>query len=172
MNLLGHSLLTATAVAPVVLVYAIIALIDKDLVLAIALFVTCVILVGSCLGLLIYIRAKTTQSTILITAIDSADRESLGIMLLYLMPFIRLSPSDLTWELLVPSIVLFLSLVASGTGFYFNPLLNFFGWHFYKVDTPEHIKHVLITKNRFRNVKRSITVSELAKYTLVESRTQ
>ena len=86
-------------------------------------------------------------------------------MVLYLMPLIRF---ELDWRILAPAIVLFLSLVVTGTSYHFNPLLNCLGWHFYKVDTKENVKYLLITKKRLRNVNSPITVVELAKYTLME----
>lgn len=168
MNLLGNLLLTSTAVAPVALVYAIVSLIENNLLLAFILVLICAILVILCLRLFKHISSRVPVSTLSITGIDSADKESLGIMVLYLVPFMRLSPSDFEWTLLIPAVALFVALVATGTSYHFNPLLNFFGWHFYKIDTKEGIKYLFITKKRSCNVQRPITVGELAKYTLID----
>lgn len=168
MNLLGNFLLTSTAVAPVALVYAIVSIIENELWLALVLFLICVILVVWCLWLFNHIKSRVSVSTLSIRGVESADKESLGIMLLYLVPFMRLSPSDFGWALLIPAIALFVALVATGTSYHFNPLLNILGWHFYKVDTEEGIKYLLITRNHFRNVHRSVTVGELTKYTLID----
>lgn len=165
MNLLGSSLLTATAVAPVLIAYAIVALIEQDILMCVAFVSIIIVLVILCLVLLKVIRNKQATSSLSITAVDSADRESLGLMVLYLMPLIRF---ELDWRILAPAIVLFLSLVVTGTSYHFNPLLNCLGWHFYKVDTKENVKYLLITKKRLRNVNSPITVVELAKYTLME----
>lgn len=168
MNLLGNFLLTSTAVAPVVLVYAIISLFENDLLLAFVLVGICAILVTLCLVLLKHISSHVPTSSLSITGIDSADKESLGIMVLYLVPFMRLSPSDFSWTLLIPVVALFVALVATGTSYHFNPLLNFFGWHFYKIDTKEGLKYLFITKKRPCNVRRPITVGELTKHTLID----
>ena len=168
MNLLGSSLLTATAVAPVLIAYAIVALIEQNLFWCIAIISIFFVLVILCFTLLRLIQTKQAPFSLSITAVDSADRESLGLMVLYLMPLTRFPFSEMDWRILAPSIVLFLSLVVTGTSYHFNPLFNCLGWHFYKVDTKEHVKYLLITKRRLRNVDSPITVVELAKYTLME----
>ena len=168
MNLLGSFLLTATAVAPVLIAYAIVALIEQDILSCIVIISITIVLVILCFILLRLIRNKQAPFSLSITAVDSADRESLGLMVLYLMPLIGFRFSELDWRMLAPAIVLFLSLVVTGTSYHFNPLFNCLGWHFYKVDTKENVKYLLITKKRLRNVNSPISVVELSKYTLME----
>ena len=77
MNLLGSFLLTATAVAPVLIAYAIVALIEQDILSCIVIISITIVLVILCFILLRLIRNKQAPFSLSITAVDSADRESL-----------------------------------------------------------------------------------------------
>jgi hypothetical protein len=58
--------------------------------------------------------------------------------------------------------------VMSGNNYHFNPLLNIFGWHFYKVNTPDNVMRVLVTRRSIRNVVGDVTVVQLSDYMIME----
>ena len=168
MSVIANALLTATAVAPVLLVFAVMAYLENETRAAIVLAVICAALVCMSILLLGHIRRNLEKVSFQIKTIECADRDSIGLMLLYLVPLLRTSFSDLSWHIMVPATVILLCLIATGTSYHFNPLLNIFSWHFYKVGTKEGVTYLLITKRRIRNTANEILVGELTEHTVVE----
>ena len=168
MNFLGRSLLTATALAPVAMVYSVLGFIEGETLIGIILAAISPALVLLCLWLLNY-RKSLERVTLTITAAECADRENIGIMLLYVMPLLEISLAEITWVFFIPAVVIFVSLIVTESSYHFNPLLKFLGWHFFRVGTPEGVTYLLITKKkRIPNVDTKFTVGEITSYTLVE----
>ena len=102
------------------------------------------------------------------SSVEVADKESLGLLVIYLVPLLRTSFSDLEYLVLVPAVAIFLALALTGHNYHFNPLLKLFGWNFYKVGTPEGVTYVLITRKTLRRGVGNFTVSQLTDYTLID----
>ena len=165
---LANVLFTATALAPVGLAYGVMALLDCSYAEGSAILLICTFLWVVCIALLRVARKTLEQFALRPRSVELVDRESLGIMVLYLFPLFRASFADLHWYMLIPFGVIFLSLVVTSQDHHFNPLLNLLGWHFYKVDTTEGVSYVLITKRKIRNANEEITVGQLTNYTLID----
>jgi hypothetical protein len=74
----------------------------------------------------------------------------------------------LNFSIALPVVALFVLVVMSGNNYHFNPLLNIFGWHFYKVDTPDKVTRVLITRRSIRNVIGELSIVQLSDYVIME----
>ena len=168
LTFLARLFLTGMAIAPVLFVYAVMAFVESHIRCAVALLLICLVLFGAGLGSLHFANKWAEQFSFSITAVESADRESLGVLLVYLLPLLRVRFSDLSWHILVPAAAIFLALLATSSHFHFNPLLNMMGWHFYKVGTKEGVTYVLISRKHFRNVAETLTVGHLTKYTVID----
>ena len=168
LNSLAKLLLTGTALAPVALVYAWVMYTDNKAIIAISLVLLAVVLVIVMLGLLSYCRKHLERSTFKVTSIEAADREYITFILLYLSPLFTAEFGDLNWNILVPTVIIFLLVISTGYGYHFNPLLGILGWHFYKVNTEEGVSYVLITKKELRTAKQCLTVGQLTEYIVID----
>jgi hypothetical protein len=165
---LARLLLTASSIAPVSFTYAWVALVQHQKTVAIWATVVGVVAVIACLGLLRYARRTIESFAFETNSIEPADTESLGFMLLYLLPLFTDKISDLHWELWIPILVVFSVIVATGYGYHFNPLLGIFQWHFYKITSRDGVTYVLITKKHIRTAAKQLRVGQLTEYMLLD----
>ena len=168
MSLLSNLIMTGTALAPVLFVYAVVALLEGEFVAAAAVAGVGFFLVAVGISLLNFIKGHLEKFTLRINSVEVADRESVGLLVLYLVPLLRTSFSELEYVVLVPAVAIFLALAFTGYNFHFNPLLRVAGWNFYKVGTPEGVTHVLITRRNLRSASGTILVGELTNYTVID----
>ena len=89
-------------------------------------------------------------------------------MLLYVMPLFTSQFKSLDWMFWVPTILIFAVITATGYNYHFNPMLGLLGWHFYKVDSAEGVKFVLITKKQLKTAATPLIVGELTEYILLD----
>lgn len=168
LNWLAKILLTATAVAPVLLVFAIHYLSQQNHAVSLVLVGAVIVLVA-----LLWILLRSCDRTIermqlSIVSIESADREYVTFVLLYLSPLFFTDMGNVNWLIMVPSLALFFVLIATGYGYHFNPLMGLLGYHFYKVGTDEGVKYVLVTKKKLRSAKKVFTVGLLTDYIVLD----
>ena len=168
LSILARLFLTGTAVAPVLSVYAVMAFFEGEIYSAITISVVVVLSFFACIGMLHYVKKKLEKLSFSTKTVESADKDSIGIMLLYVLPLLNLSFSELSWQTLIPAIVIFLALVVTGSSYHFNPLLNIMCWRFYKVSTEEGVTYILITKREFHSAPKTITVVQLTRYTVID----
>ena len=168
LNFIANAILTLASVAPVLFVYASLAAFEGELLPASILAVIGFGLIPICLFMFRYARNNLERTSFRATTVEVADKENLGILILYMVPLLRTSFSELDCLFLIPAIAIFLSFAVTGYGYHFNPLLNMLNWHFYKVGTNEGVIYVLITKKQLRNATDPIIVVQLTKYTLID----
>ncbi|GLS37828.1 hypothetical protein GCM10010869_34220 [Mesorhizobium tianshanense] len=168
LNWLAKLLLTSTAIAPVLLTYAWVAYQAGESSQALALLVTCLILIAICIGMLRYANRHLERVAFSAITVEAADRENMGFLLLYLLPLFTAQFTALNWQVWVPAIAIFAAVVATGYSYHFNPLLGLMGWHFYKVSTKEGVTYVLITKKQLRNATETIEVGQLTEYIVID----
>ena len=168
MNIVANIVLTGTSIAPVLLAYALLALYEGEYLPAVILMVFSFLLFGLSVVLLLFVKRHLELLTISLSSIEVADREAVGLLVLYLLPLLRTSFSEIEFPILIPAAVIFLALAVTGYNYHFNPLLIASGWHFYKVGTPEGVTYVLITRKSLRSVVGSITVGQLTGYTVID----
>ncbi|MBV9533629.1 MAG: hypothetical protein JO283_21835, partial [Bradyrhizobium sp.] len=140
--------MTTTAIAPVLLTYAWVALQSGDSPIAIGLVAGCVMLIVICWLLLRYAKHNLERMPFKPVSIEAADRENMEFLILYLLPLFTTQFKDLQWNVWLPAITTFAAVVATGYSYHFNPLLGLMGCHFYKVETKEGVTYVLVTKRQ------------------------
>jgi len=165
-------LFTTTAIAPVGLVYAYALWVDDKRSLAVIVLATALALVAAALLFLAGVFRNIGKSKVKLVSAETADQENVAFLLLYVSPLFTAEVTSLNFSIVVPVVILFTIVVMSGNNYHFNPLLNIFGWHFYKVNTPDQVARVLITKRSIRNVVGDVTVVQLSDYVIMEAPTR
>ena len=149
-------------------VYSILAFIDKDYWLTAVLVIVCIILV--LILILTFSHALKTfeKFDFSITSAEPSDRESVVFLLIYILPLLRFSVSEINWIYFGASVIVFVWFTAAGYNYHFNPILRLQRWHFYKVSTEEGVMYVLITKKQLRNVAEAFSAIQLTEYVIVD----
>lgn len=168
LSTLARLMLTATAIAPVSLTYAWVSFYQGHRVIALTALLVAAFLVCLCILLLRHVRTQIEALPFKAESIEPADAESLGFMLLYLLPLFTDDIAGLNWELWVPLIVVFGVMIGTGYSYHFNPLLGLLQWHFYKVTSVDGITFVLITKKHLRTASSVHRVGQLTEYILID----
>lgn len=165
---LARILLTATAVAPVLLVFATYYVWQGKHVTSAVLTGVVIALVVLLMLLLRFCDRTIERIEFSIVSIESADREYVTFLLLYLSPLFFSDLANVNWSIIVPSIVVFAVFVSTGFGYHFNPLAGLLGYHFYKVSTAEGVSYVLITKKKLTTAKKIFMVGQLTDYIVLD----
>lgn len=161
-------LLVLSAIAPVGLVYAWVCVTEKRYDVAIILVAGSVFLVLICLFLLGFAKKKLERFPFRAAAVEAADRENIAFMLLYLSPLFTAQLDDLNLSVLIPALLVFILMTATGYNYHFNPLLDLLRWHFYRVSSAEGVTYVLVTKKQLRNAGQIKSVGQLTDYILID----
>lgn len=161
-------MLTASAIAPIALTYAWVAYTQGEESVAIYAVVAGIVAVGVCLCVLRYAQKNIERMDFKPKSIEAADRESIGFMMLYLLPLFTDKVNTLNWSLWIPTVAVFAAITAFGYGYHFNPLLGLLGWHFYKIESAEGVTYVVITKKHLRAASQALTVGQLTEYILID----
>ena len=165
---LAKLLFTSTAIAPVGLTYAWVALMEGQWELASYIFWGCVFLFGVLLKLLEYAQKNLEQSDFSVTTIEAADRENIAFLLLYILPLFTAHMNTCNWHVWPPALIIFAIVISTGHDYHFNPLLGLMGWHFYQVCTEEGVTYVLITQKELRTAKKCLRVVQLTEYIVID----
>ena len=165
---LAKTLLIVSAIAPIGLVYAWVAFNEGNRAWAIGLVVGCALLVGCCVFLFSKAKQVLERFPFQPESVEAADRENIASMLLYLSPLFTSQFGQLNMTLLIPTVLIFALLTATGYNYHFNPLLGLAGWHFYKVSSKEGVTYVLVTKKQLRNTNQISEVGQLTEYILID----
>lgn len=168
LNWFGRYLFASTAVAPIALAYSWAAFLQSQYLAAGALFLSMPVLVLLCHWQIK--RALKTFERVTITprAAEATDRESIALIVLYLIPLFTYKFTDLQWSVIVPCMVLLAAIFSTGYNFYFSPLLGLLGWHSYKITDQTGITYVIITKRELRSALKQFEVVQLTEYLLLE----
>jgi hypothetical protein len=168
LGFLARFLFTTTAIAPVAFVYAYALWVDGKLDLGMIVAVGAVALVVIALLFLAGVFSRFSRSTVKLTSAETADQENVAFLLLYVSPLFTDKVETLNFSIALPVVILFVIVVMSGNNYHFNPLLNISRWHFYKVNTPDNVTRVLVTRRSIRNVVGDVTVVQLSDYVIME----
>ena len=121
-----------------------------------------------CYGL-IRLSARNLESLpIKIKSIKTADKEIVGFLLVYLLPLIKQSTNSISTPVLIFVAALFFLIVYNAHVYHFNPLLGFFGYHFYEVTIEGDITYVLITRQNLTHCKGITKVVQLTEYMILD----
>ncbi|MCF1743276.1 hypothetical protein [Paradevosia shaoguanensis] len=161
-------LLVLTAISPVALVYAWVLYANCNYLVAGVLVALSAVLLLLCWLLLRAANDQLERSTFKPVSVEAADRENIAFMLLYLSPLFTSDFGSLNLSVLIPSIVIFAVMSATGYNYHFNPLLGLLGWHFYRVTSPDGVTFVLITRRQLRRAGQETIVGQLTDYILID----
>lgn len=103
-----------------------------------------------------------------IREIKTCDNESLGFILVYLLPLAGEVTDSINLPVLIFIGVLFFFVVATSNAYHFNPLLSILGYHFYEVMLKSGVTYILISKRDLRNSKRIEKIGLLTEYMIIE----
>ena len=132
---------------------------------------TALILSGLCLSLvwLSASRHGLERLPVNIKSVKTVDKEIVGFLLVYLLPLINQSPSTISVPVLVFVAAIFFFIVYNSHAYHFNPLLGFFGYHFFEVTIEGDITYVLITRQNITNCKAVSRVVQLTEYMILDA---
>ena len=103
-----------------------------------------------------------------IKSVKTVDKEIVGFLLVYLLPLINQSQSTISPPVLVFVAVIFFFIVYNSHAYHFNPLLGFFGYHFFEVTIDGDITYVLITHQNITDCKAVSHVVQLTEYMILD----
>ncbi len=136
-----------------------------------AYLLAALVLSGLCFGLvwLSASRHGLERLPVKIKAVKTVDKEIVGFLLVYLLPLINQSQSNISLPVLVFVAVIFFFIVYNSHAYHFNPLLGFFGYHFFEVTIEGDITYVLITRQNITDCKNVSQVVQLTEYMILDA---
>ena len=161
-------LMTATAFAPALLVYAVVWAAQCYYWEAIYCVLAGSVLVVLCLSLMAYARKNLPVLEHTPKSIEAVDSETMNFLLIYLLPLITRDLATYNWLAWIVIAIVFCIVVATSYSYHFNPLLVLCGYHFYKVSDKEGMSYALITKNRLFKANNVLKVGKLSEYVLIQ----
>ena len=127
-----------------------------------------VLLTLLCGGLVWLSGKKLERLPVKIKAVKTVDKEIVGFLLVYLLPLINQTSNTISLPVLIFIAVIFFFIVQNSHAYHFNPLLGFFGYHFYEATLEGDITYVLITKQNIADCKSINQVVQLTEYMILE----
>ena len=115
LNWLGRYVFAATAVAPIALAYSWAAALQSRYLVALVLFAATPFLVLLCHRQIKHALANFERSTVTPRAAEATDRESIALIVLYLIPLFTYRFTDLQWNVIVPCMVLLGAVFSTGS---------------------------------------------------------
>lgn len=181
MNKLIKILLVATSLAPILLTYWFVEQVNEynscndfienlksNYLIGIGYLVSTCAFVIICLLIIKLARIKIETIPITIEEIKTADNESIGFIIVYLLPLATGISENFSLPILVFIATLFFFIVMTSNSYHFNPLLSFFGFHFYEVKVSGGINYILLSKKNITNSKSIKSTHQLTEYMILE----
>ncbi|MEO5365460.1 MAG: hypothetical protein H7831_03750 [Magnetococcus sp. WYHC-3] len=169
MNKGAKTILVFTSLAPVGITYAFAAWFGGQRGEAIIAGLLAAAAISICLQLIRYAKTHFEKlDNITVVSIETADSELTALVLLYLLPLFTANLNQLNWELWAFGTLFIAALVFQSYSYHFNPVLGLFGWHFYKIGTPEGVSYVVITKRHITSKASTINTVQLTEFVLLD----
>lgn len=129
------------------------------------------ILSGLCFGLVKLSASHygLERLPVKIKSVKTVDKEIVGFLLVYLLPLIKQSNDTISLPVLVFVAIIFFFIVYNSHAYHFNPLLGFFGYHFFEVTIEGDITYVLITRQNITDCKAVSQVVQLTEYMILDA---
>jgi hypothetical protein len=143
---LAQVFLAATALAPVLLVWAA-GSYEASRTYAVTAVVVALLLVGVCVGLLALAKRELQMDPLMITKAVRLDKEALGFLVAYALPLVASKDPTKLAALAVFMLMVGLVLVQLQI-LHVNPLLGMLGFHFYQVELKNSDTALVITRSR------------------------
>lgn len=128
------------------------------------------ILSGLCFGLILLSGSShgLERMPVKIKSVKTVDKEIVGFLLVYLLPLINQGQNTINLPVLVFVAFVFFFIVYNSHAYHFNPLLGFFGYHFFEVTIEGDITYVLITRQNITDCKAVSRVVQLTEYMILD----
>lgn len=165
----ARSLLTASALAPMLLTYALVYYpLNKGG--ALALVCVAVALVGACKLILDLASKKVQEQKLRIKSVKIADQAVLTFVLAYLFPLVFARITTVRFSVLLFVFILLLIVVYHSKAYSFNPVLGLlFRYHFYEVVTEGDFTYVVVSRRVMVNTRTPITGMQLSPYMFLDA---
>lgn len=161
-------LLVATSLAPILVTYGV-ARFETDHNLSFLCWFIALALLAICLLILHFSKTRLEIHTFRIKFMKNADQEVLAFIIAYLLP---LAGSRGLVSTNIGTSVFVLSLLAvaiyNSNAYHYNPLMGFFGYHFYEVRNEQSMTFIMVTRSRVRDVQRARKVVDLSDYMILD----
>lgn len=131
-------------------------------------FLAAILMALLCYGLVWLSGKKLEKLPVTIKSVKTVDKEVVGFLLVYLLPLINQTSKVISMPVLIFVAVIFFFIVQNSHAYHFNPLLGFFGYHFYEVGIEGGITYVLITKQNISDCKSITKVVQLTEYMIMD----
>jgi hypothetical protein len=161
-------LLQTSAIGPVFAAYGVAAWLQDQKAVALIALVAFLISGLATVAFLCLPSRKSDSSSFKVEGIETADHEVSLLLVAFILPLLTDQIANMNWSALVPCAVLLFSLACLSNGFNMNPMLSLLGYHFYRVETPEKVTRLLISRDSLQNVKNVSKVVELTEYMLLD----
>jgi hypothetical protein len=161
-------LLQASAMAPIFAAYCIVAFFQKEETVMFIASSAMVVSVVATIAFLVIPSRKSGSSDFKIEGVETADHEASVLLLAFILPLLTDTIKTMNWAALIPCGALLFGLACLSNGFNMNPMLGLLGYHFYRVETPEKVTRLLISRDTLQNIKKVSKVVELTEYMLLD----
>ena len=164
-------MLIFTAFAPALIVYGVVLLAEHEYAWGVVSILGAGVLWIICIAILRHTVKHSPPIELRPTSVDVADNETIGFLLVYLLPIITRNVTDYNWLAFGVVAAVFALVMAASYTYHFNPLLVLSGWHFYKVNTENNVMYVLVTRDRILRPEKPRSVARLTEYVLIDQGT-
>lgn len=168
MGKIGKFVLTVTAFAPIMLVYALVSFTYGEFWCGGLWIALSIALALICWAVITWVKRTLEAIPYVPCSVENTDGDTLNLLLMYLVPLITRDLYTYNWSIWIVVSVLFFGLVALGFGHQYNPVLTIFCYHYYRVKSKSNVTQILITKRRIYNSGEQISVGELSDFLLIE----
>lgn len=159
-------ILALTALAPIALLWAIKLLSSGNGVSSqtakVLLCGTALLVVFALLVFFYLIPKHSARQVLIVQKSEAVDKDVLSFLLAYMLPLVQQTDKPINWWVVVSVGVMIFLVIVQAQLIHVNPLLTFFGFHFFKVSAASGQTHLLITRST------SVVPSELTAFRLSE----
>jgi hypothetical protein len=165
LRVLPKLLLVTTAFAPVMLTSAIVSFNKNEMTAGFLLVAATMGAVAVCILVMNRAAQKLPRNPVTIKSIKPGDKEIIGFVLAYLLPFARGNQFEALP--LVVALGVFFLVVMTSNAYHTNPLLGLLGYHFYEI-TIDEVGYILVSRRNLHDTANIQKVVSLTDYMLLD----
>lgn len=102
----------------------------------------------------------------------NSDKETIGIYVAYVLPLLFKGQTNGDMGVWVLAVTLLIFVVWTTSALQINPLLSFFGFKFYEVETEDGMTYTLIARRRINDISTISSVVQISDYGLMEIKSE
>ena len=130
-----------------------------------------IILIILCRWLLGHFSKKAGKHLLHIHEFERKDQEMLVFLFIYMLPFIRSGDSTFAseWITSICLLVILILAITHARAFHFNPVMGFFGYHFYAIKDSHGVSNLLISKKDLRRPNKKVQTVQLTSNVYIQT---